>query len=77
MRTFRRFFLKFCYFWRSSISQTDLTILKTDDKQFTLTMKKSSHIIFKAINFLTRNFTRYVNQFLPRDATMLARSWEL
>jgi len=29
--------------------QTDLTILKTFDQQFTLTTKKSLHIIFKAI----------------------------
>jgi len=29
-------------------SKIDFIILKTDDKQFTLTTKKSLHIIFKA-----------------------------
>jgi len=36
--------------------QIDLIILKTFDQQFTLTTKKSLHVIFK--QFLVKNFPR-------------------
>jgi len=35
-------------------SKIDFIILKTVDKQFTLTTKKSLHIIFKCVCWLTR-----------------------
>ena len=41
------FFLKFSYFLMFVNIQIDLIILKTYDQQFTLTTKKSLHIIFK------------------------------
>jgi len=47
VRTFRRFFLKLSYFLMFFHIQIDLFILKTDDKQFTLTTKNSLHITFK------------------------------
>ena len=47
MRTFRRFFLKFSYFLIFLNIQIDLIILETDVEHFTLTTKKSLHIIFK------------------------------
>jgi len=34
-------------------SQKDFIILKADDKQFTLTTKKSLHIIFNSLSFGT------------------------
>jgi len=46
VRTFKRFFLQFSYFLMSLSIQIDLIILKTYDKQFTLTNKKSLHVIF-------------------------------
>jgi len=45
VHTFIRFFLQYSYFWRSLIFTH--YILKTYDQQFTLTTKKSLHIIFK------------------------------
>jgi len=39
--------------------QMDLIILKTDDEQFTLTTKKSLHIIFK-VTWLTRVYLENV-----------------
>jgi len=41
--------------------QIDLPILKTYDRQFTLTTKKSLHIIFKG-----QPINRYVHQCKPR-----------
>jgi len=41
------FFLQFAYFLMFLNMQTDLIILKAYDQQFTLTTKKSLHIIFK------------------------------
>jgi len=48
VRTFRRFFLQFCYLLMFLNIQIDWIILKTYDQQFTLTTKKSLHIIFKS-----------------------------
>jgi len=47
VHTFRRFFLQFCYLLMFFNIQIDWIILKTYDQQFTLTTKKSLHIIFK------------------------------
>jgi len=57
--TFRRFFLKFSYFWMFLNIQIDLIILKTYGQQFTLTTKKSLHIIFNTnkLSFLTHRPT--------------------
>jgi len=49
MPTFSRFFLQFSYFLMFLNIQIGLIMLKTYDQQFTLTTKKSLHIIFKAI----------------------------
>ena len=46
MRTFRRFFSKICLFFIFLNIQIDLITLETDVEQFTLTTKKSLHIIF-------------------------------
>ena len=46
MSTLRRFFSKIVTFLMNLNSKIDFIILKTDDKQFTLTTKKSLHIIF-------------------------------
>jgi len=46
---FQRFFLKFSYFLIFLNIQIDLIILEADVEQFTLTTKKSLHIIFKGI----------------------------
>jgi len=48
VHSFRRFFLQFSYCLMFLNIQIDLIILKTFDQQFTLTTKKSLHIIFKA-----------------------------
>jgi len=45
--TLRRFFSKIVVLLPFLNSKIDFIILKTDDKQFTLTTKKSLHIIFK------------------------------
>ena len=47
VRSFRRFFSTFSYCMMFLNIQIDLIILKTYDQQFTLTTKKSLHIIFK------------------------------
>ena len=62
VRTFRRFFLQFSYLWCSSI--IDWIILKTYDQQFTLTTKKSLHIIFKehySFTTILLHHTNYAN----------------
>jgi len=45
--TLRRFFSKIVVFLTFLNSKIDFIILKTDDKQFTITTKKSLHIIFE------------------------------
>jgi len=50
VRSFRRFFLQFSYCLMFLNIQIDLIILKTFDQQFTLTTKKSLHIIFKMVD---------------------------
>jgi len=47
VRSFRRIFLQFSYCLMFLNIQIDLIILKTFDQKFTLTTKKSLHIIFK------------------------------
>ena len=62
VRTFRRFFLQFSYLWCSSI--IDWIILKTYDQKFTLTTKKSLHIIFKehySFTTILLHHTNYAN----------------
>jgi len=49
VRSFRRFFLQFSYCLMFLDIQIDLIILKTFDQKFTLTTKKSLHIIFKVL----------------------------
>jgi len=53
LRTLTRFFSTIFLFLMFLNIQIDLIILKTYDQQFTLTTKKSLHIIFNAINTLT------------------------
>jgi len=54
--SFRRFFIQFSYCLMFLNIQIDLIILKTFNQQFTLTTKKSLHIIFKLfISFQTMN----------------------
>jgi len=48
VRTFRRFFSTIFLFLMFLNIQIDLIILKTHHQQFTLTTKKSLHIIFNA-----------------------------
>ena len=55
VRTFKRFFLQFPYFLIFLMFlniQIDLIILKTYDQQFTLTTKKSLHIILNEVSYL-------------------------
>jgi len=47
VRSFGRFFLQFSYCLMFLNIQIDLIVLKTFDQLFTLTTKKSLHIIFK------------------------------
>jgi len=47
MRTFRGFFSKIFLFLMFLNIKIDLIILKTDDEQFTLTIRKSLHVTFK------------------------------
>jgi len=49
VHTSRRFFMQFSYLLVFLNIQIDLIILKTYDQQFTLTTKKSLHIIFNKI----------------------------
>ena len=50
---FQTFFSKIFFFLIFLNIQIDLIILKTDVEQFTLTTKKSLHIIFNAFEFIT------------------------
>jgi len=49
VHAFRRFFSTISLFLMFLNIQIDLIILKTYDQQFTLTTKKSLHIIFKGV----------------------------
>jgi len=52
VHTFRRFFSTIFLFLTFLNIQIYFIILKTYDQQFTLTTKKSLHIIFKALEFM-------------------------
>ena len=68
MRTFRRFFLKFSYFFIFLNIQIDLITLETNVEQFTLTTKKSLHIIFNVCSCRSTRVSRYqkdIHSFTP------------
>ena len=73
VHTFRRFCLKFTYFSMFLNSRINWIILKTDDKQFTLTTKKSLHIIFNVIYVITVTSFLYTAAAAAATTTTILR----